>query len=894
MPRSLIRLTAAISLVLLCSAARAQIVDDVDWHRDGKDAVLRISFTVPIQFRRTVVASANNLAQVFYDIRPTNVLPQFVPGERGLPASEGLPAITIIDESVFGVVGRKLVIRFDPPVSFRVGAGPGNNRIDVVIPGAGAAVDARGPVPPPRSANDRFMITLQSSTDPSVQMDAPVPGALQNYQMFTSRRVINGKRTYEINLGYFETREEADRAQRILAPRFRQAVVVELAPQVPQQAAAAVGGASLPVLAAPSSAPAPPALVSPPAAVPGPVPTVVLVAALQPAAAPPPPDTAAPPPRPPVSPVAADQPSAPVPPAPETAATPVPLAEVEARGRALAAQGRAAMEKNDFDQAVTIYNQLLNLPPNSASQEAQEMIGIARARQGDTARARAEFDLYLKLYPMGDGAERVRRELAQLPAATAVASAKGEPATPRPAITTVTGSASQYYYGGSSLITTLTEGTPIGGVPQPPESTKISNVDQSQLASSIDMNYRRRDADSDIRFVVRDIYVYNFLDTPTVNQRPPNRLYALYGEYRSLLPSGFWGRAGRQPATTAGVPGRFDGVRVGYRFNPNFGISVVGGVPSDDLYETNQNFYGLSLDVDNIADRFGASLYGIHSTVDGEIDRQAIGTELRYFDPTTSVYSVFDYDTFYHAMNIESVQGTFQTLGNSLTFSLLADKRTAPMLATSNVLFAVPPPLSRTEPFRTLTDVLSVLSLDEVHRLVKATTTYIKQGLFGVNWQMSPQVQLGVDARYFNVGPLPAYKDIPAQPGSGNVYSYGLQGIFSNLYSERDAHVFSFAYLDGPTYKGKVAGYNNLSLVWGGLQFEPWLRYYRQDDVGGAKISRWSPGMRLSWQLGPHWSIESNFSAELTDSTSAPLADGSTLSDTSHSYFYYVGYRYDF
>jgi tetratricopeptide (TPR) repeat protein len=575
-------------------------------------------------------------------------------------------------------------------------------------------------------------------------------------------------------------------------------------------------------------------------------------------------------------------------------AAPVTPAEIDARGRVLAAQGRAAMEKNDLDQAVAIYNQLLNLPPNVASQEAQEMVGVARARQGDMARARAEFDLYLKLYPTGEGADRVRRELSQLAVAPPAVPGQREAAAPRPAVTTVTGSASQYYYGGSTLITTLTEGTPIGDVPRPPETTKISNVDQSRLATSIDLNYRRRDADSDMRFVVRDIYIYNFLDTQTPNQLAPNRLYALYGEYRSLLPSGFWARAGRQPATSAGMPGRFDGVRGGYRFSPMFGISAVAGVPSDDLYDTNQTFYGMSLDFDNIFDRVGASLYGIYQTVDGLTDRQAIGTELRYFDPTTSVYAVFDYDTLYQAMNIQSVQGTWQTFGNTVTFSLLADKRTAPMLATSNVLFAVPPPPPRTEIFRKVSDLLGLLSIDEIHQLVKATTTYVKQGLLSVNVQVSPKFQYGADVRMINIGALPAFKDIPAQPGTGNVYSYGLQGIFSNLYSERDANVFSIAYLDAPTYKGKVAAYNNLSMVWGGLQFEPSLRYYTQDDVGGAKTTRWSPGLRVSWQFANKWSIEGNLSVEASDSKSAPRSDGTTLSDSTTSYFYYLGYRYDF
>jgi len=80
----------------------------------------------------------------------------------------------------------------------------------------------------------------------------------------------------------------------------------------------------------------------------------------------------------------------------------------------LLAQARAVMDKGDLEQAVGLFNQLLNLPPNVASQDGQELIGVARARLGDVTRARAEFELYLKLYPTGPGAQRVQRELERL------------------------------------------------------------------------------------------------------------------------------------------------------------------------------------------------------------------------------------------------------------------------------------------------------------------------------------------------------------------------------------------------------------------------------------------------------------------------------------------------
>jgi tetratricopeptide (TPR) repeat protein len=842
-------------LALACGAARAQVIDDVEWRREGNDAVLVVSFAVPIQFLRAVVAGSGDLAQAFYELRPTGELPRFVAGERRLGASEGLPAVTVSDEAVLGVLSRKLVIRFDRALKFRVRAGRGNRAIDVVVPGAGAAAEARGAAPPARAVEDRFLITLLRSNDPNLRMEVPVPGELQAYQLFTSRRVVDGRTVYEMNLGYFPSRAEADRALKILARRFPQAAVVELTPLTPPPAAVAA------VREPPPAAP-PPAVTAPPA--PGlPVPPPVV-----PAPAPPPPAAAAPP--------------AP-PPAPQ---------EIDQRGRTLLAQGRAAMEKNDYEQAVGYFNQLLNLPPNVASQDGQELIGIARARLGDARRARAEFELYLKLYPTGDGAQRVRAELAKLAAAPA------EPRAPRAVrrepVSTFTGSFSQYYFGGRSQTTTLLKDTPLEGVPQVISSQSISDVDQSQLQTNLDLNYRRRGPDSDLRLVFRDTYTKDFLDEQTTTAtRKPNRLTAAYVDYKAL-PTGVSARLGRQSPAGGGVLSRFDGARLGYTFVPKFSINAVAGVPTEDLFDTKRRFYGLSFDTENIGERLSASLYGIQQTIDGEIDRRAVGTELRYFDPNTSVFSVFDYDTLYRAVNIASLQGTWQTFGNTTTFTLLADRRTAPILTTGNALLRADESTTPPTIYRTMQQILATRSLEQVQQLAKATTTYVKQGLVGVSVQANPNFQFGFDARLTNVGALPAFENIPAQPGSGNIKSYGMQLIGSNWYSERDSHVLSLTYVAGPTFKGRLAAYNNLSFLWQQLQVEPSLKYYAQDDDGGAQLTRWTPGLRLTWRIGRQFSIESDVSVERSESVSAVQSDGTTLTDKTQRVFYFVGYRFDF
>ncbi len=225
-----------------------------------------------------------------------------------------------------------------------------------------------------------------------------------------------------------------------------------------------------------------------------------------------------------------------------------PTNDVERNAAELARDARAALESGDFERAVGLLNRLLNLPPNAWSQEAQEQIGLARERLDETAKAKAEYELYLKLYPDGPGADRIRQRLAALAATPA-----GVAGAARPGAVTYWGSVSQYYYGGQSRTTTTTIVTPATGATTI-DTANLSGIDQSQLANTVDLTTRYRDANWDNRIVVRESYLVNFLK----GVGNSNQLNALYAETR-YQPAQLMGRFGRQSATTGGVLGLFDG-----------------------------------------------------------------------------------------------------------------------------------------------------------------------------------------------------------------------------------------------------------------------------------------------------------------------------------------------
>lgn len=144
--------------------------------------------------------------------------------------------------------------------------------------------------------------------------------------------------------------------------------------------------------------------------------------------------------------------------------------------------------------------------------------------------------------------------------------------------------------------------------------------------------------------------------------------------------------------------------------------------------------------------------------------------------------------------------------------------------------------------------------------------------------------------RLTNVGALPATQvnniPIPAQPATGNIWSYAAQLTGSKLYSSRDINVFSATYLQSPTFRGQLYSYNNVSVVrdW---TLEPTLRYYVQRDTMDVDLQRLTPLLRLTYRVGGSVSLESEFALERSRTTS-PLQQ-----EDARRYFWYFGYRVD-
>ena len=557
------------------------------------------------------------------------------------------------------------------------------------------------------------------------------------------------------------------------------------------------------------------------------------------------------------------------------------------------AKARSALSRKDPATAIEALNLLLNLPPNASSQEAQELIGNAYEQNGENAKARSEYEFYIKTYPKGDGAARVGERLAKLapPSGPAVRPERRHEDTGWQ----ISGGFGQTrYYGNSStildpvIVTVVNAGQEFQ---QQINGQTIVRNDQNAFVSSLDFTARKRSDSSDSRFVVRDVDTRYYLKNPS--KPGTNRLNAAYYEQgnREL---GYMARLGRQTASGGGVLGRFDGAAAGYNFAQNWRLNGVAGSVVEFGSPYSKNFYGANIDLQSLPSNWSGNAFAIQQQIGSKTDRQAVGFEARYFDANQNYFTLIDYDTSFGALNIAMFQANWHTAAGT-NYYLSLDHRRSPVLMLTSasdvtqmnidaLIGAIGDRAAREDIVR-ITPMTTMFSAGLMH-------PYSERWQFGGDFQVSSMRATEASRNLPLTATMPA--QYPAQQGTGNTYVYSARAIGSGVFFSNDMTVFSGSYIDagkttGPTtYSAQSYAVTHVARPSEGWQLDTSLRLYYQDKSDGEKLDRINPVLRALYHLNRNLSFEAEINQE------NETKKGGTAPGSSSRRYYYAGYRWDF
>lgn len=554
----------------------------------------------------------------------------------------------------------------------------------------------------------------------------------------------------------------------------------------------------------------------------------------------------------------------------------------EAQKQAAAAamdEGRAALRKNNYDGAIAKFGAVLRLPETDKSAEAQELLALARQRNKQMADARAEYEDYLRRYPSGDGAERVRQRLAGLVTASGDTGQK-ELKAPRSGrddgtqTWTLSGSASQFYIRDDSFRTLRDPSI----APTVNDDIEKHQTHQNELLTSLDAiaTWSGNGVKSKLRFSGTEEHKFESGEGEIVG------VAALFLD-TAIRDWGVQGRFGRQTRNSGGVLGRFDGALLSFETAQPFRINAVAGAPvlrrRDAPFEDDKLFYGASVDFGPF-DGFDFSIFAIEQRDRDVLDRQAVGAELRYIDPTKSAFATVDYDVHYQDVNAAILNGSW-TLADKSTLHAAFDYRKSPYLSTWTAL--------QGQVYPTLYEMLKTKTLAEIEDLAIDRTASFTTVSAGFSRPINDTFQVSLDATVTNYGGTPASGGVAETEGTGNEYFYAAQVIGNSVITQDDLVIAGLRFADLSKSDYYVMDLSVRYPLMEQLKINPRLMLgYRTGDTTDLVEYTVLPAVLFNYYFTRDLSLELEVGAKWTSATE------NNIKETSTDLFFTVGYRYDF
>ena len=528
------------------------------------------------------------------------------------------------------------------------------------------------------------------------------------------------------------------------------------------------------------------------------------------------------------------------------------------------AQAKDAFRHKDYARAIPLLTQVTQQPEYPQRADAQEMLALARERSGQVAHAKAEYEDYLQRYPTGDGSIRVRKRLQALAWAT------------RPGRNGTTGSDADEspwrVYGGFSQIYRQDQSHIESGLAVSDLTT------QDALLNDVSLVARRHGERFDLTTRASAGYSYDMLADGPGSQ---SRVTMLFAEFADRI-AGWYARLGRQAGGAAGLMGTFDGMQAGYQLWPRLRVNGFFGFPVDSTRaapDSSRKFVGISADVGTLANAWDLSFYAVDQQYSGVTDRQAVGTEVRYFRPGITLVGLADFDIHYSTLNTALLLGTF-ALPARWTLNFNVDHRKSPGLSTRNAMIG--------QPVRRFDELFGMYSPQQIEQLALDRTSESRTYSMGVSRPFGERWQWSLDASSMTLGSTRESGGIAATPSSGTDTAVSTQALGYGLFGRGDVTSLGLQYQTGDSAQMLSLGVGTQLPIGQRWRVGPRLRLdQRKLESDRSTSFTYSPALRAEMR-GKHLTFEMEGGAEIGS------RDVGTSSEDASRYYFSLGYRYDF
>lgn len=508
------------------------------------------------------------------------------------------------------------------------------------------------------------------------------------------------------------------------------------------------------------------------------------------------------------------------PPKPVTPSKPVPtlLTKPKKSNSAVSKQNvdkimrsaKSAIKNGDNRKAIQLFTAVLSMSENKYSEEALELLGVARERNNQYNHAVHNYNKYIAKYPDSEGVSRVMQRLSVLTTATRKVSDQEKRAVKdKSAPWRMTGSLSQSY--------------------------NNNNAEDIDIYSFLSLTGRKENQSTDLRLQFTGNQISPISDeSDSVFQ--VSEMYAdiLFKEMHLST------NIGRKRSRSGGLFGRLDGVFLSYAGSGSSRYNFFAGIPvessKDSLFDTEKNkklTYGINADVSFLDKSLDVNFYALVQNNDNVLDRQTVGAEVRFFKKSISMFSLLDYDTSYDEVNVFLLSGNWKPAKNyDLFFN--ADYRQNPLLTTGSALIGQ----AETD----LGTLVSVLGEEAVRQLAldrTATSSLIGIGLLGP-WSDSTTIRGDISTTSVSSSEATlsstGVNAVPATLEAGPDYYYSLQLVTKSFLIKNDTTILQFQYADTSTSKKIIALITTRLPITKNLRTTPRVKWSLTDlELGGER-----------------------------------------------------------